>query len=112
GGVNNFDTLKLSGVAGASFGDTQIDVLTSLECLDLRDSTATTTLSLSGSQVQNIVDGGGASSLVVYLDNGSLDTFTATGEYTSSTVGSVTTYTYYTDAGHTAQMAEVNVYYQ
>ncbi len=80
-----------------------------IETIDVRNSVAGGSYGLSSTDIRNFADNGNASTVNLKLDNG--DVFTATGFTALSGSGSDFTYRYYSDAGHTTQIAMLNVHY-
>ncbi|WP_337997882.1 calcium-binding protein [Oleispirillum naphthae] len=112
GGASGDDTLVITGLATGALTDAVIAKLTSIEYLDVRDSTVDATYALTATQVQNIVDNGAGSTLTFQLDSGDIFTPTAAGSdhVSAATAGGHTTYSYWADAGESSLLAKVEVY--
>ncbi len=81
----------------------------SIETVDVRNSAAGGSYGLNATDIQSFADNGNSSTVSLKLDSG--DTFTPSGFFTTSGSGSDFTYRYYSDAGHTTQIALLNVHY-
>ncbi|MCT4657008.1 MAG: hypothetical protein N4A65_14460 [Cohaesibacter sp.] len=102
------DTLRLESGSGAVDKAGLFDVLSDMEIIDFREAGVDATLNLSASDIQGVTDGGNQLTLQINAgDNISITDPVA--NYTTSVVGSTTTYTIYDDASHTTQLAELTV---
>lgn len=81
----------------------------SIETVDVRNSAAGGSYGLNATDIQSFADNGNSSTVSLKLDSG--DTFTPSGFFSTSGSGSDFTYRYYNNAGHTTQIAMLNVHY-
>jgi Ca2+-binding RTX toxin-like protein len=88
-------------------GWSEAQILSSLQAVDQLDFTAAgvnANFAFDAADVQSLVGGGNSSVLNVFANAGDAITVNATaGTYDTSTVGAVTTYTFYTDVTQTTQ---------
>jgi len=105
-GGQGTDSLVVSAATTSSLSDIAAHV-TNVESLDVRNSAANS-YSLTAAQINSILGtSGSAATLNLTLD--SSDTLTVTGEYTSTTSGSATSYILYTDTTHSTVLSHLEL---
>mgnify|MGYP003392982253 CR=1 FL=1 len=102
------DTLFSPGWSFSAGGITNSKFV-SIETVDVRNSTVGGSYGLNATDIQSFADNGNSSTVSLKLDSG--DTFTPSGFFSTSGSGSDFTHRYYSDAGHTTQIAMLNVHY-